>query len=113
LRDEDVGLLDVGDGDVGRLRAVELPLEGGVRECRGRSTAGFVPRVDEGGVEEVVGVYEAHEAVVDFGEFIIVQGGGEFGRFGEGEGFMAEDGEGPMDISKLKGVGSRRLYTFR
>ena len=61
----------------------------------------------------MVGVYETHEAVVDFGEFIVVQGGGEFGRFGEGEGFMAEDGVGSMDINKLKGVGSRRFYTFR
>ncbi len=47
----------------------------------------------------MVGVYEAHEAVVDFGRFVVVEGCGEVGGFGKGERFVAEDGEGSVDIS--------------
>jgi len=45
----------------------------------------------------VIGVYEAHEAVVDLRELVVVESGGEVGGFGEGEGFVAEDGEGSID----------------
>jgi hypothetical protein len=41
----------------------------------------------------VVGVYEAHETVVDFGELVVVEGGRELGCFGESERFVTKDGE--------------------
>lgn len=52
----------------------------------------------------MVGVYQAHKAIVDFGKLVLVESGWEFGGFGKGEGFMAENGIG----SVLDGV--RKIY---
>jgi hypothetical protein len=51
----------------------------------------------------VIGVYEAHEAIVDFRKLVVVESGGEIGSFGEGERFVAENGERPTDVSSCKG----------
>ena len=50
----------------------------------------------------MVGVHEAHEPVMDFGELVIVEGGGEFRGFGEGQGLMAEDSEGSTCVNNLE-----------
>ncbi len=42
----------------------------------------------------MVGLYEAHEAGVDFGVFVIVEGGGQLGSLLESKWFVAKDGEG-------------------
>jgi hypothetical protein len=39
---------------------------------------------------------------VDFGEFVIVEGGGKFGGFGESERFVAEDGERSIDYQYIE-----------
>lgn len=47
----------------------------------------------------MVAVYEVHEAAVDGGGFVTVESAGEGGCFLEGEGFVAEDGEGSLRVS--------------
>ena len=49
----------------------------------------------------MVGVYEAHETVVDFGELVVVEGGRELGCFGESERFVTKDGERSIGVSCL------------
>jgi hypothetical protein len=86
--------LDVGEGHIGRMRTVELPLQGSVGHCGGGGVGRLVPAVDEGRVKQVVGVYEVHKASVDFGVLVVVEGGGQLGSLLEGKWFVAKDGEG-------------------
>ena len=72
----------------------ELVLQGGVGGGCERSGGRFVPSVYEGGIEEVIGVYQGYKAGVDAGGFVGVEGSGEVGGFLEGEWFVPEDCKG-------------------
>ena len=48
----------------------------------------------------MVGVYEVHEAAVDGGRFVGVEGAREGGCFLEGEWFVPEDGEGSVESER-------------
>lgn len=101
MRDKNVCFLDGCERHIGGMRTIELPLELSVSYCRSRRIGGFVPRVDKGRIEKVIGIYQMHEAGVYFRRLVLVEGGRKIRGFRKGERFMAEDSEGSWSVSRL------------